>query len=197
MPGSAATAAAAKSAATARTWARGPWPRREPGAALQRAARSVTPRTRLHPIRSTGDDTGPAHPRLATHSPAPLTRPANSDTLSPVPPFPGPRGPPPRSYRGSQNRDQQRGQLRKVDGGRTVTRMRACAQADPTRVPDVVVMETPRPRAPGAGCSHSARSLLAQERSGGHGSRAAGRPPRPPHSGRTLRARPAPAVIKC
>lgn len=93
VPGSAATAAAAKSAATARTWAPGPWPRREPGAALQRAARSMTLRTRLHPIGSTGDDTGPAHPRLGTHSPAPLKRPANSGTLSPVPPFPGPRGP--------------------------------------------------------------------------------------------------------
>lgn len=51
MPGSvAAAAAAAKSAATARTWARGPWPRREPGAALQRAARSMTLRTRMHPM---------------------------------------------------------------------------------------------------------------------------------------------------
>lgn len=57
-----------------------------------------------------------------------------------------------------------------------MTRTRACAQANPTRVPDVVVMETPRPRAPGAGCSHSARSLLALERSGGHRSRAWGAP---------------------
>lgn len=139
----------------------------------------------------------PRPPPARDPQPTPLTRPANSGTLSPVPPFPRPRGPPPRSYRGSRNRDQQRGRLRKEDGGRTATRTRACAQADPTRVPDVVVMETPRPRAPGAGCSHSARSLLAQQRSGGHGSRAAGRLPRPPHSGRTLRARPAAAVIRC
>lgn len=70
--------------------------------------------TPLHRSRSTGDDAGPAHPRLATHSPAPLTRPANSGALGLVPAFPGPRGPHPTLTAVHGTRDQRRGRLGKT-----------------------------------------------------------------------------------
>lgn len=133
-------------------------------AALQRVAVSGAAPLAKPPNLSTGD--APATP---THSPPPTAQPYSrvpraQVRLAQSHPGLGPADTTPPFPRFTEPRTSSAGD----SGRRTATRTRAHAPkpTPPGAPPDVVVIETPRPRAPGSGCLPSARGSAAHPRRG-------------------------------